>query len=295
MTTKLFQLFALCVLPALGIAQQSNPIKMLYQPRENFITFSGAGGGSLYSIFKSAGAASGILALDGNIKLGQDKIKKKLTELQTLGLNLKVNLFNNTALDAFGNFDIRRLVFQDNDFRISLGGRYNFLSQKNERPDERLKTFATGFFDLIIVPYRLENTAVGNKGMTSICLNLGGKFGFLTKWGIGLFGITANPQLDLLFIAEKSGGTTLNELLKKDQTINLSKSYLGIGTKIEIPLNDFALFFDFRKYFSMGGSGTEYLTNVDGKRGLNDVLISVGGMAIGSIFKNKEAKKGKMK
>lgn len=279
--------FACLLLAAAAQAQQPNPVKMLYQPRENFITFAGAGGGNLYNFFKAAGAASGILSLDGNIKLGRDTaVGKKLTQLQSLGLMLKVNTFNKTALDTFGNFDVRRLVFQDNDFRVSLGARYNMLRQKQENPDARLKSFASGFLDLVIVPYRLEQSAVGNRGMTSVSLNMGGKFGFLTKLGVGLFGINANPQVDMLFVAQKSGGTTLQEVLRLDQTISVATAYVGFGAKIEVPLNDFCLFFDMRKYFKMGsGAGIE---------GLSDRLVfSMGGMAIGSIFKNKDSKNDK--
>lgn len=271
-------------------AQHSSPIKMLYQPRQNFITFSGAGGGNLYSLFKAAGSASGILGLDGVIKLGEDKLKEKFNNLKSLALTAKANFFNNTNLKAYDSLDIRRMVFQDNDFRFVMGARYNFLKEKKENPNDRLKTFATGFFDLIITPYRVDKTttAYGNKGMTNISLNMGGKFGFLTKWGIGLFGITVNPQLDFLFIANSKNDYSLEEVLQIPfdvqsalPTVDLARSYFGIGTRIEIPLNDFAICFDLRKYFKMGpGQAIEGLQN--------GVVFSVGGMAIGSIFKNKD-------
>jgi hypothetical protein len=52
-------------------AQHPTPIDMLYQPLDDFFRFSGAGGGSLYGLFKPSGAASGILSLDGNFNLSE--------------------------------------------------------------------------------------------------------------------------------------------------------------------------------------------------------------------------------
>ena len=125
----------ICFLFALGTqlyAQHSSPVRMLYQPRENFFTITGAGGGNMFGLFKSSGAASGILGVDGNMKIGEDVIKKAKNHLKTLELSFKLNPFTNTSLDTFTSMDPRRLTFQDNDFRIMLGARYTLLREKEQ-------------------------------------------------------------------------------------------------------------------------------------------------------------------
>jgi hypothetical protein len=62
-----------------------------------------------------------------------------------------------------------------------------------------------------------------------------------------------------------------------------ARGYIGGGVKVEIPLNDFILTFDIRRYFKMG-NGPEL-------EGITDkTLFSVGGVAMGSIFKNNKKK-----
>ncbi len=265
-------------------AQQANPVYMLFDPREHTFTLIGAGGGNLYDFFKTSGGASSVLGFDANFKL-KDVVANNKRKLQTLLIDFKVNLFNNTTLNAaFDSLDIRRFVFQDNDFRITLGGRYNFLKHK-DKENAKWRTFANSFFDLIIVPYQLTNSAYGNKGLTVVSFNAGGKFGFMTKWGIGVIGLSFNPQIDMLFIANAPNDFTFEEITRNYTKLpageTLARGYLGLGCKIEIPLTDFNLFFDFRKYFKMG-KGVEV-------GGLVDRLqFSFGGVAVGSIFKNKK-------
>lgn len=272
-------------------AQQSTPIRMLFEPRENTFSLTGAGGGNLYSLFNAAGSASGILGIDANFNLGE-KIEEAKEKFKTIAATFKVNLFNSTLVRAADSMDARRIVFQDNDFRINIGLRYNLVKQRNKKI---FKPVTSAFFDLVIVPYQVEGSSQGNKGFTTLSLNAGGKFGFLAKWGIGVFGITVNPQLDMLFVLQSDGDFSFEEIMQTGTLPNLSipklaKGYIGIGTKIEIPLTDFGLFFDFRKYFKVG-------SGVDAAPGLVDRLqFTFGGMALGSIFKNmKKAKPKKEK
>ncbi|MCP4437655.1 MAG: hypothetical protein GY810_01815 [Aureispira sp.] len=270
------------------MAQQATPIRMLFEPRENTFSLTGAGGGNLYSLFNAAGSASGILGLDANFNLG-DKIEEAKEKFQTIAATFKVNLFNSTLVRAVDSMDARRIVFQDNDFRINIGVRYNFIQQKNKKI---FKPVTSAFLDMVIVPYQVEGATQG-KGFTTLSFNAGGKFGFLAKWGIGVFGITVNPQLDMLFVLESENSFSFEEIMQTGTLPNLNmpkmaKGYIGIGTKIEIPLTDFGLFFDFRKYFKVGAA--------DAAPGLVDRLqFTFGGMALGSIFKNMKNAKPKKK
>lgn len=262
---------------------------MLFEPRENTFTLLGAGGGNLYDLFNAAGGAA-VLGADGNFDLGE-VVKNNKRYIKSLLIDVKLNLFNNTSFKAkYDSLDIRRFVFQDNDFRISLGARYNILKHK-EKDNPRWRTLASGFADLIIVPYQIENSAYGNKGLTVVSLNLGGKFGFMTSWGIGVFGMSINPQLDMMFVMNAPGDLTFEEVTRTYTKLpageKLARGYMGVGCKIEIPLTDFNLFFDFRRYFKTGAG-----VAVDG---LTDRMVfSFGGVAVGSIFKNTNKKKKKM-
>jgi hypothetical protein len=266
-------------------AQQTSPIRMLFEPRQNTFSLLGAGGGNLYDFFNAAGGAA-VLGGDFNFNLGE-KINNDKKKLKTFLLDIKFNLFNNTSFDGrFDSLDIRRFVFQDNDFRFTLGGRYNLIKSKNKE-NAKWKGISSAFFDLIVVPYQIQNSAYGNKGLTVVSLNMGGKFGFMTQWGIGVFGMSINPQLDMLFVMNAPGDFTFEEVTrtytKLPQNETLARGYIGVGCKIEIPLTDFNLFFDFRKYFKTG-AGVEV-------EGLTDrLLFTFGGVAVGSIFKNKKKK-----
>ena len=210
-------------------------------------------------------------------------------------IDFKIHPFINTLLESGDSIDVRRFAFQDNDFRIQFGGRFTHLKEREKNPNMGSKTFAQGFLDIIIVPYQIESSVAGNKGFTSLSLNMGGKFGVMGKFMGGTFGITANPQLDLLFLMDGPNSTALEEVTRKDLSglaaigttaAKSARGYVAGGLKIEIPLNDFILSFDIRRYFKMGaGAELEGLTN--------NTLFSIGGIAMGSIFKNRSKKNPK--
>ena len=277
-------------------AQHPTPIDMLYQPLDDFFRFSGAGGGSLYGLFKPSGAASGILSLDGNFNL-KEKVEKAKRKINTLSVNFKIHPFINTLIESGDSMDVRRFAFQDNDFRMQFGARLTRLKENEKMPNFGFKSFAQGFVDLIVVPYQVANSvnATQNKGFTTLSFNAGGKFGIITKFMGGNFGITANPQVDMLFILDGGNSKALEEVTIRNVSTTVldamprsARGYVAGGLKIEIPLNDFMISFDIRHYFKLGsGAELEGLTN--------NTLFSIGGIAMGSIFKNRNKKKDKPK
>lgn len=289
-------LFALSLLLSGQLfAQHPTPVDMLFNPSENIFQFSGAGGGNLYGLFKASGAASGVLALDANYNL-KEKVANGRKKINTIALNFKVHPFINTLLEGRDSLDFRKLAFQDNDFRLQFGARYTMLSEKEKKGllEGNSKRFAQAFIDVIVVPYQIEESVSNQTGFTSLSLNMGGKFGILRKIMGGTFGITANPQLDLLFILDQD--MAFEEAFLKDPTANQlanmqasARAFAAAGLKIEVPLNDFMLTFDVRRYYKLG-EGAEL-------EGLTDrTLFSVGGVAMGSIFsKKKKSKSNKRK
>lgn len=284
----LFGLFLLIATTAK--AQHPTPVDLLYDPVNEFFRFSGAGGGNLFGLNKASGVASGVLSIDGNFNISE-KIENARRKINTGSFTFKLHPFVNTLIPSGDSIDVRRFVFQDNDFRVMLGGRFSRLKEWEKNPNMKAKTFAQGFVDFIFVPYQVENSITDNQGFTTVSINAGGKFGIITKFLGGKFGITANPQFDLLFIMDGPNSTALEEITREDvaNLANIPKSargYAGGGVKIEIPLNDFMISFDIRKYFKMG-SGEE-LTGIT-----DNVLFSFGGVAMGSIFKNRSKKEKK--
>lgn len=281
-------------------AQHPSPVDMLYAPLENYFRFSGAGGGNLYDFYKSSGAASGVLSFDGNFNLSE-KVANTRRRINTVGVSFKVHPFINTLIESADSMDVRRFAFQDNDFRIQFGARFTHLKEKEKFPNLGFKRFAQGFVDLIIVPYQVENSVDpnNNTGFTTLSLNAGGKFGIMTKFMGGTFGMTINPQVDLLFIVNAPNSNALEEVIYGETTINNSaanlaalpqtaRGYAAGGVKIEVPLNDFVLSFDIRRYYKIGnGEEMPGMTN--------NTLFSVGGVAMGSILKNRKKKDKKRK
>lgn len=279
------------------LAQHPTPVNMLYQPMDDYFRFSGAGGGNLYGFLKPSGAASGILSLDGNFNLSEKVVNSK-RKITTLAVGFKIHPFVNSLIQSGDSMDVRRLIFQDNDFRVQFGARFTRLREKEKFPNLGFKSYAQGFADIIILPFQVINSVdpSQNKGFTTMSINAGGKFGIITKFMGGSFGISANPQLDMLLILDGTDSKALEEVTLRtvstavlDAMPKSARGYIGGGVKVEIPLNDFILTFDIRRYFKMS-NGPEL-------EGITDkTLFSVGGVAMGSIFKNnKKKEKDKVK
>ena len=272
-------------------AQHPSPVDMLYQPLDDYFRFSGAGGGSLYGLFKPSGAASGIMSLDANFNL-KEKIANSRRKISTLSVDFKIHPFVNSLIQSGDSLDVRRFIFQDNDFRLQFGVRFTRLKEREKLPNLGFKSYAQGFADIIILPFQVSNSVdpTQNKGFTTLSINAGGKFGIISKFMGGNFGINANPQVDMLLILDGTNSKALEEVTLRNvsaavlaATPRSARGYVGAGVKIEVPLNDFIISFDVRRYFKMG-SGPELA-------GLTDkTQFSIGGIATGSIFKNSKKK-----
>jgi hypothetical protein len=272
-------------------AQQPSPVDMLYQPLDDYFRFSGAGGGSLYGLFKPSGAASGIMSLDANFNLNE-KVENAKRKISTLSFNFKIHPFVNSLIQSGDSMDVRRFIFQDNDFRLQFGARFTKLKEREKLPNLGFKSYSQGFVDFVILPFQVSNSVdpTQNKGFTTLSVNAGGKFGIITKFMGGNFGINANPQVDMLLILDGSDSKALEEVTLRNVSTTIldalpksARAYIGTGVKIEIPLNDFIISFDIRRYFKMG-SGPEL-------EGITDkTQFSIGGIATGSIFKNSKRK-----
>lgn len=275
-------------------AQHPTPFSMLNTPMLKTFRVWGGGGGN-FSGKQSTPVPSGLLGLDANWNIS-DKIQDAKRKINTVLFDFKVHPFVNTLLESVDSMDVRRFAFQDHDFRFQFGARFTHLKEKEKNPNDKARIFAQGFLDIIIVPFQIQNSVADNKGFTSLSLNMGGKFGVTTKVFGSPLGITANPQLDFLFLMDGDGSTAIEEATRLDLTelaatgtaaVKTARGYVAAGIKFELPISEFIITFDLRKYFKMG-QGAE-LT------GLTDnLLFSVGTVAMGTIFGGKDKKEGKM-
>lgn len=273
----------LVILNSIGLSyawsQQPSPVGILFNPRVNTFAISGVGGGNLYEFSAAQNSTSGQMAIDLNAGLRNTKTKRSRKEkLQTLTTIFKYNPFLNTNYISGDSIETRKLAFVDNEFQMMFGFRLSNLKTIGVDNDSRLLNSL--FLDVSTAPYSLKNSADQlNTGFRSFNTNLGCQFGYFTNYEIGIFGVIISPQINHIYIYENNpNGTTFEELNKsKDK---LSNNFLGWGLKFSVPMNDFCIFFETRKYIPLGNANKIY--------GLTDrAIFSIGGIATGTVFKTK--------
>ena len=254
--------------------QQISNAKMVYNPRVNTFAVSGVGGGNLYEFNANKSSSSGQISIDWNIALDQansKKVQKTLTTVFKYNPFLRANYVNGDSLE------LRKIAFVDNEFQIMLGLRYNQLQRFGS---ESLSKFLISYFiDFSTAPYQIENSPSQSTGFRNFNVNLGTQLGYMTNLDFGLLGLTFNPQLNYLNIYDnKTGDMGFEELAMSSST--LGRNYFGCGGKFVVYLNDFAIFFEGRKYFN-----SKTYPKITG---LTDrIIFSLGGVATGTVFKNK--------
>ncbi|MBK8444507.1 MAG: hypothetical protein IPL35_14335 [Sphingobacteriales bacterium] len=270
--------FTFCIIFLITVQVYSQHIsnaKMLYDPRVNIFAVSGVGGGNLYEFTAEKSSSSGQISIDWNIALMG--IKGRDERLQTLTTVFKYNPFIGANYVNEDSLDIRKIAFVDNEFQIMIGFRYNKLSLFGS---EKLAKFVKSYFiDFSTAPYQIRNSPSNNTGFRNFNINIGGQFGYMTNLDFGLLGVTFNPQLNYIWIYDNENGDRGFEEIVNSIT-PLKRNFFGFGGKVIVYLNDFAIFFEGRKYLT---SKSQPKIN-----GLTDrAIFSIGGVATGNVFKNK--------
>jgi hypothetical protein len=266
-----------------AFSQHISNAKMVYNPRANTFAVSGVGGGNLYEFSSDKSSSSGQVSIDWNIALnygkkkGYSKSRSNGDKLRTLTTVFKYNPFLRANYVNGDSVELRKIAFVDNEFQMMLGFRFN---QLNPFGSETSSKFLTSYFiDFSTAPYQIQNSPSNSTGFRNFNVNLGAQFGYLTNLDFGLLGVTINPQINYINIYDnKSGDRGFEELANSSNS--LGRNYLGFGGKLIVYLNDFAIFFEGRKYISP----KSYPSII----GLTDrAIFSIGGVATGTVFKNK--------
>jgi hypothetical protein len=201
--------------------------------------------------------------------------KEKLSTLTTI---FKYNPFLQANYVTGDSLELRKVAFVDNEFQMLVGFRLTNL--KTIGIDRNSKSVSMIFADASMAPYELKNSINPlNSGFRNFNINIGYQIGYITLTDFGLVGFTISPQINFINIYENSSmGKSFEELNQTNES--LSRNILGSGFKINIPLNDFCFFFEYRKYSPLDNS-TRIIGLTD--RG----IFSFGGVATGTVFKTK--------
>lgn len=252
---------------------------MVYNPRVNTFTVSGVGGGNVYELSADKSSSSGQFSIDWNIALNNKKrgYYSSGDKLRTLTTVFKYNPLLRANYINGDSAELRKIAFVDNEFQIMFGFRYNQLTSFGSEGSSRL--LSSYFVDFSTAPYEIQNSVSNSTGFRNFNVNFGGQFGYMTNLDFGLLGVTINPQINTIFIYDdKSGDIGFEELAGSSE--KLGRTYMGFGGKIVVYLNDFAFYFEGRKY-TTPKTYPEII-------GLTDrAIFSLGGVATGTVFKNK--------
>jgi hypothetical protein len=258
--------------------QHLSNARMIFTPRVNRFAVSGVGGGNLYEFSAENPSSSGQISVDWNIPLNL-KVKSygSREKLKTLTTVFKYNPFLRANYLSGDSSEIRKIAFVDNEFQMMLGFRYNSIRTFGQ---EGVAKFLMSYFaDLTTAPYEIINSPTNSKGFRNFNIILGGQFGYMTNLDFGLLGVTLNPQFSYINIYDnKSGDRGFEELAGASG--NLDRSYFGYGGKLVVYLNDFAVFFEGRRYY--GKNSQKIISDFNDR-----AIFSIGGVATGTVFKNK--------
>jgi len=252
------------------VAQQAIPVEMIYAPDENNFSISGVGGGNIHEFKAQNSNASAQLAVDFNINLGES------STLRTLTTSVKYNPVAKTSFSTSETFDINRLTFVDNQYLFFLGLRYYSLKSNNEA-----KFFGNIFTDFSVSPYDITSTSPFNQGFYNFSTTSGTQFGYTTETNFGVIALGLSLQGNYFYIYDYTTDDIAFDELFGYVDRTLSRQWAGGGAKITFQINDFAIFIEGRQYLP-----------IENRVGIKDFsnrpIFSIGGIATGTIFRNKK-------
>ena len=260
-----------CFFSRLVFAQQSIPSEMLFNPQEAKFSMSGVGGGNLYEFNTNKSSASGQVATDFVIKVRDDYDKYK-----GIVTSVKFNPTSYTKYRIGDTIDMKKIAFVNNQYLGYLGLKYSVLHNAEE-DDKLVHTF---FYDASISVYNVENSSFNNKGFYNFNMLLGAQLGYTTNTDFGIVALLLSLQGNYINIYDlTTDDSAFDELL--GSSYRLSRNYYGWGGKLTFQINDFALYFELKRYYS--DNKTTIIKDFS-----NRAIFSIGGVATGTIFRNKK-------
>jgi len=269
---KLFSILFFLSITLKLFSQQAIPVEMIYAPQENNFSISGVGGGNIHEFKAQNSSASAQLAVDFNINLNEKNYK-----LKTLSTTVKYNPIAQTRFDVSDDFDINRLAFIDNQYMFFLGLRHYSLKNYDE---EEARFYGSFYLDFSVSPYEIISYNITNEGFYNFNTTTGWQGGYTTETNFGVIALTFAVQGNYFYIYDyKTDDWAFDELFGYSEK-TLSRQWAGGGAKISFQINDFAVYVEGRQYYPLDNS-------IQIKDFSNRPVFSIGGIATGTIFRNK--------
>lgn len=253
-------------------AQQAIPVEMIYEPEVNNFSISGVGGGNIHEFKANNSSASAQFAVDFNIHL-----KEKNSKIKTLTNSIKYNPIAQTRFKNIDTVEMNKLAFIDNQYMFFFGIKHYVLRPLSE--DARL--YRSLYLDFSISPYYIQTIIPENNGFYNFNSTFGFQGGWTTETNFGVIATTFSLQGNYIYIYDLTTDDWAFDELFGFSSKQLSRNWLGGGAKILFQINDFAIYVEGRRYFPIDNQ-------IQIKDFSNRPIFSIGGIATGTIFRNKK-------
>jgi hypothetical protein len=253
-----------------SVAQISLPVAMLHDPISHRFSASGVGGGNLsdFNLSKIGSNSSLQFGIEGVLYPGETT-----ASYVTIKVNPITAINSKVVGDTTFRYDLKRLVFMDNDFSYRIGFRQLWYS-KNEHNG----TFSHGLFaDGAGRYFKYENDSASN--LWAVSSTLGYQLGYYTQLtSIGYIGVDASVYGNHLYFFRDS--PTDKGIVKLMRDGNAGADYAGWGFRLNVHVNDFSIFVETKRLYSTSGTIVKDLSDRQ--------LFSFGAIATGAIFRSRK-------
>ncbi|MCS7074239.1 MAG: hypothetical protein NZ108_07215, partial [Bacteroidia bacterium] len=217
----------------------------------------------------------------------------------SLALSLRYNPIITTRTIQFDSFNVKKLALVENEHLLYLQAGRRWI--KDNGMDG--KAINSLLFDAAYTPYNVERkdsslSQTTSRGIETVKFwtfqaMASYQFSYYTYVkGIGDLLFSFSGQTSFLQISDKEASgisnsaymnarnTGFDRLIEPDTLTRVTRSYVGVGGKVLLQINDIGLFFEARKYFSTGGGGANILQLTE------PMIFSFGAVISGAVLKN---------
>ena len=153
-----------------------------------------------------------------------------------------------------------------------------YFSLKNH--GDEAKFYRSFYLDFSVSPYNITSSILSNKGFYNFNTTTGWQGGYTTETSFGVIALTFAIQGNYFYIYDNTSDDWAFDELFGYTEKKLSRNWAGGGAKILFQINDFAIYVEGRRYFPLDN-------NTQIKDFSNRPIFSIGGIATGTIFRNK--------
>ena len=257
-------------------AQQITPVSLLAEPQKYKGIVMGIGSGD----FNKIKVASSVVSAQGagELLIGTHRTKKKGNWISFPVVG-RYNFLNSSKIFRLDTFNLRNIVFLDNNQLANAGGRIRTI--KPFFDDQFLLSFVV---DYSLGSFSVVDSSERKSRFLTHSAMIGTQLGFLLSTNMGPIGITVSPSINYLNVQNLNANAFQIAAKSPNQ---IGNQFIGFGGRGLLQLNDFPLFGDLRGFVPIGSKAT-----VPGLT--NRVSFTFGGNAVGMIAKLTKGDKSGM-